>query len=106
MTLMIAASEEPPSDPQTGHIRPWHRERLAVIYVRQSTPQQVLEHQESARLQYGLASQARALGWAADRILIIDDDQGKSATGTEGRTGFQYGRDQARESWSGGGRIA
>ena len=58
----------------------WHRERLAVIYVRQSTPQQVLDHQESTRLQYGLVSRAQALGWAPDRILVIDDDLGKSAT--------------------------
>lgn len=34
-------------------LRPFHRERLAVVYVRQSTVQQVLEHQESTRLQYG-----------------------------------------------------
>ena len=45
-------------------VRPWHRDRLAVVYVRQSTPQQVLIHQESTRLQYGLAERARALGWA------------------------------------------
>jgi len=89
MTLMTAASERPADTPQTRQIHPWHRDRLAVIYVRQSTPQQVLEHQESTRLQYGLASQARALGWAGDRILIIDDDQGKSATSAEGRSGFQ-----------------
>ena len=42
-------------------VRPWHRDRLAVVYVRQSTPQQVLIHQESTRLQYGLADRARVL---------------------------------------------
>jgi hypothetical protein len=41
-----------------------HRERLAVVYVRQSTVQQVERHQESTRLQYGLVEQALALGWA------------------------------------------
>jgi hypothetical protein len=41
-----------------------HRDRLAVVYVRQSTPQQVLEHGESTRLQYGLTTRAVELGWA------------------------------------------
>src|SRR2546422_7067997 len=66
-----------------------HRDRLAVVYVRQSTAQQVLDHQESTRLQYGLVSQAQALGWATDRILVIDDDLGKSGTSAQGRLGFQ-----------------
>ncbi len=70
-------------------VRPWHRDRLAVVYVRQSTAQQVLDHQESTRLQYGLAGRAQALGWAADRVLVIDEDLGRSATTIEGRTGFQ-----------------
>ena len=43
-------------------VSPWHRDRLAVVYVRQSTAQQVLDHQESTRLQYGLVDRARALG--------------------------------------------
>jgi DNA invertase Pin-like site-specific DNA recombinase len=66
-----------------------HQERLAVVYVRQSTPQQVLDHQESTRLQYGLQRRAEALGWATDRVLIIDEDLGKSATSIVGRAGFQ-----------------
>jgi DNA invertase Pin-like site-specific DNA recombinase len=70
-------------------VHAWHRERLAVVYVRQSTVQQVLDHQESTRLQDGLASRAQALGWAADRILVIDEDLGKSGTSTQGRAGFQ-----------------
>ena len=70
-------------------IHPWHRERLAVVYVRQSTVQQVLDHQESTRLQYGLVSRAQALGWAANRILVIDEDLGKSGTTAQGRAGFQ-----------------
>jgi DNA invertase Pin-like site-specific DNA recombinase len=70
-------------------LHPWHHERLAVVYVRQSTVQQVLDHQESTRLQYGLVSRAQALGWAADRILVIDEDQGKSGTSAQGRAGFQ-----------------
>ena len=77
------------NDLRAEKLQPWHRERLAVIYVRQSTPQQVLDHQESTRLQYGLVSRAQALGWAADRILVIDEDLGKSGTSAEGRSGFQ-----------------
>ena len=70
-------------------IRAFHRERLAVVYVRQSTVQQVLDHQESTRLQYGLVSRAQALGWATDRILVIDEDLGKSGASAQGRAGFQ-----------------
>lgn len=65
-----------------------HLQRLAVVYVRQSTTQQVLEHGESTRLQYGLADRARTLGWPEERILIIDDDLGKSASSAEGRERF------------------
>jgi DNA invertase Pin-like site-specific DNA recombinase len=70
-------------------VQAWHRERLAVVYVRQSTGQQVLDHRESTRLQYGLTAEARALGWAADRVLVIDDDLGTSGTSAAGRVGFQ-----------------
>jgi DNA invertase Pin-like site-specific DNA recombinase len=66
-----------------------HLERLAVVYVRQSTMQQVLEHQESTRLQYGLVQRAIALGWSEARVLGIDDDWGQSGTTAEGRQGFQ-----------------
>lgn len=47
-----------------------HRDRLAVVYVRQSSRQQVLDHGESTRLQYGLAERAVALGWAASRVMV------------------------------------
>lgn len=73
----------------TEKVQPRHQERSAVVYVRQSTAQQVLDHQESTRLQYGLVAWARELGWAADRIVVIDDDLGKSGTSIEGRVGFQ-----------------
>ena len=39
-----------------GKIQPWHRDRLAAVYVRQSTAAQVADHGESTRLQYGLAA--------------------------------------------------
>jgi DNA invertase Pin-like site-specific DNA recombinase len=73
----------------TEKIGPRHWERLAVVYVRQSTMQQVLEHQESTRLQYGLVRRAIAWGWPEARVLVIDDDQGRSGTSAEGRHGFQ-----------------
>src|SRR5262245_26827536 len=66
-----------------------HLERLAVVYVRQSTPQQVLNHQESTRLQYGLEDRAMNLGWHEERVLIIDEDLGKSGASSEERVGFQ-----------------
>jgi DNA invertase Pin-like site-specific DNA recombinase len=75
--------------PNPEKILPSHRERLAVIYVRQSTAQQVLNHEESTRLQYGLVSRAQALGWPEEMILVIDDDLGKSAASSSGRVGFQ-----------------
>ena len=73
----------------TEKIRPQHVERLAVVYVRQSTMQQVLEHQESTRLQYGLVQRTVAWGWSEVRVLVIDDDLGRSGTSAEGRHGFQ-----------------
>lgn len=67
----------------------YHQEKLAVVYVRQSTLQQVLNHQESTQLQYGLVKRAQALGWSKERVLVIDDDLGKSGASTQGREGFQ-----------------
>lgn len=66
-----------------------HLERRALIYVRQSTPQQVLTHQESLRLQYALHQRAQELGWPASRIEIIDTDLGLSAAAASHRSGFQ-----------------
>src|SRR3954454_17238756 len=70
-------------------VQPWHHERLAVIYVRQSSPQQVLQHRESAERQYDLQRLALSWGWSAQRILIIDEDQGQSGQTACGRSGFQ-----------------
>jgi DNA invertase Pin-like site-specific DNA recombinase len=66
-----------------------HLERLAVVYIRQSTLQQVQEHRESTALQYGLHSRAIAWGWSEDRVLVIDEDLGCSGASAEGRSGFQ-----------------
>ena len=70
-------------------LRPWHLDRAAIVYVRQSTPQQVLDHRESTARQYALADRAVALGWPRDRVVTIDDDLGKSGQSIEGRPGFQ-----------------
>ena len=66
-----------------------HYDRLAAVYVRQSTPQQMIRHQESTRVQYGLVERALALGWAKPQVLVIDEDLGKSADSAAGRSGFQ-----------------
>jgi hypothetical protein len=66
-----------------------HLDRLAIVYVRQSTLRQVMEHLESRERQYDLASHAMALGWSADRVVTIDEDQGRTATTSDRRTGFQ-----------------
>jgi len=71
-----------------GKVQGWHRDRLAVVYVRQSSRQQVLDHGESTRLQYGLADRAVALGWPASRVMVIDEDLGRSAVDAAGRPGF------------------
>ena len=53
-------------------VKPHHLQRRAVIYVRQSTPHQVLTNQESLRLQYALHGRARALGWHEADIEVIE----------------------------------
>lgn len=73
----------------SGKIHDHHRQRLAVVYVRQSTPRQVIENRESTRLQYALADRAVDLGWHPDRVLVIDEDLGQSGTTIENRPGFQ-----------------
>jgi len=66
-----------------------HHDRLAIIYIRQSTLQQVERHSESTKLQYGLVEKAYSLGWATNRVIVIDDDLGCSGANAEGRPGFQ-----------------
>jgi DNA invertase Pin-like site-specific DNA recombinase len=61
--------------------------RRAIVYVRQSSPGQVLHHQESQRRQYGLLDRARELGF--QDVVAIDDDLGRTASGLVERPGFQ-----------------
>ncbi len=70
-------------------IKPFHLARLAIIYIRQSSPHQALTNQESTRLQYALKQRALELGWHEDQIRIIDEDQGRTASTTEGRHGLK-----------------
>ena len=66
----------------------WHLSRWAIVFVRQSELQQVFNHLESRQRQYALVDLAVALGWPRDRILVLDEDQGKSGKTSEGRTGY------------------
>ena len=73
----------------TDKVQTRHRDRHAIVYVRQSTMRQVQQHQESTRLQYALTDRARLLGWAREQVVVIDDDLGRSATSALDRPGFQ-----------------
>ena len=65
-----------------------HRDRLAAIYLRQSSMAQVREHTESTTRQYGLADEAVRLGWARRDVLVIDTDLGVSGRWGVARAGF------------------
>ena len=69
-------------------VNPGHLKRDAFLYIRQSSPRQVLENTESTKRQYALRQSAVALGWAMERIHVIDSDLGHSATEAD-RKGFQ-----------------
>jgi DNA invertase Pin-like site-specific DNA recombinase len=90
MTMSVMNSN--PSFPLlsgAGKIQRVHLDRVAIVYVRQSTLQQIERHRESTRLQYGLVERAIELGWAKQRVVIIDEDLGRSGATAEGRLGFQ-----------------
>ena len=70
-------------------VRPSHLQRQAVIYVRQSSPHQVLTNHESRQLQYALRERAIELGWHEKDIRIVDCDLGLSASSAKGRQGFK-----------------
>jgi DNA invertase Pin-like site-specific DNA recombinase len=70
-------------------IQPAHLRRLAVIYVRQSSPNQALMNQESLKLQYNLRHRAEAAGWDPGRVRVIDTDLGRTGRTAAGRQGFQ-----------------
>jgi DNA invertase Pin-like site-specific DNA recombinase len=65
-----------------------HLKRRAIVYIRQSSPGQVIHNQESQRRQYGLADHARQLGF--QQVEVIDEDLGRSGSGQVERPGFQH----------------
>jgi DNA invertase Pin-like site-specific DNA recombinase len=71
-------------------IEPWHLQRLAVVYVRQSSQHQVINNKESAEVQANLRNSAVAWGWPLTRVVTVNEDQGQSGTSAEARTGFQW----------------
>jgi DNA invertase Pin-like site-specific DNA recombinase len=88
---MSALARQPPLvlEERSQKLQGRHLERLAVVYIRQSSMAQVHHHQESTKLQYSLVEMARRLGWAPERILTIDEDLGLSGASAQGRQGFQ-----------------
>ena len=75
-------------DERQAKIQSQHLERAAYVYVRQSSPRQVIEHLESQRRQYDLVSWASGAGWSGEQIVVIDEDQGKSGSSAKTRPGF------------------
>lgn len=94
-TAEFSVAKPIPSSPSglsrtnSSKVQPDHLDKLAIVYVRQSSPTQVLEHRESTARQYAFADHAVAFGWPRERVLIIDEDLGKSGRTAEGRSGFQ-----------------
>ena len=70
-------------------LRDHHLRRQAIVYVRQSHPQQVVENVESTARQYALVERAIAWGWSPERVIVIDEDQGQSGQSIATRLGFQ-----------------
>ena len=72
------------------------RARTAYIYVRQSSVNQVIHNSESTDLQYGLVERAVRLGWPRDRVVVIDDDLGKSGA----TNGTAFSARLLRSAWA------
>lgn len=81
---MQMSSPAPMSKITADHLR-----RLAVVYVRQSSMLQVLNNTASTARQYQMAELARGCGWPADRVVVIDQDQGLSGASADDRAGFR-----------------
>ena len=64
-------------------IKPHHVERKAILYVRQSSAYQVQNNLESQKLQYAMQDRLRHLGW--QEIEVVDEDLGRTASGTKCR---------------------
>src|ERR1019366_1734063 len=77
-----------PAQARTTKIDDCHLQRKAIVYVRQSTEHQVRENKESTARQYALVDVAIELGWPADQVIVIDEDQARTAATADGRYGF------------------
>jgi DNA invertase Pin-like site-specific DNA recombinase len=89
MSTTTKKAKQPHTLPREGKVTGLHQQRLAIVYIRQSSLKQVENNQESTQLQYGLVNHAVSLGWPKERVLVIDDDLGFSGASAEGRIGFQ-----------------
>ena len=69
-------------------VRAEHLEKNAYVYIRQSTPYQVENNLESQRRQYAFADEAVQLGWCKAKVTVVDEDQGKSGSRANNRSGF------------------
>src|SRR5580698_10559707 len=74
----------------SSKVRTIHLARKAIVYIRQSTAYQVLNNRESTDRQYSLDRRAVQLGWPAECVVIVDEDQGLSGQTAAGRSGFAY----------------
>jgi len=68
-------------------LTPERLSRKAIVYIRQSKPSQLIHNQESTRLQFSLADRARTLGF--QRVIVVDDDLGRTGSGWVDRPGFE-----------------
>ena len=73
----------------TDKIKSQHRQRLAVVYVRQSSPGQVKNNTESRRRQRDLHHRAKELGWADSQILVLEEQQAKTGSSTRQREAYR-----------------
>lgn len=74
--------------PEPSKVTAGHQRRSALVYIRQSTMNQVEGHRESTARQYALVEQAQALGWHPDQLTVIDADHGISGASASNRNGF------------------
>ena len=78
-----------PAHEGSSKVQAEHFGRMAYVYVRQSSPYQVEHHRESQRRQYDLVAWATAAGWAKERVVVVDEDQGQSGAIAHARGGFE-----------------
>src|SRR5258708_35268453 len=70
-------------------IKPQHLERIAYVYLRQSSPGQVRRNHEGRQRQQAMAERVAGLGWGASKIVLLDGDSGQSGSSQHGRGDFQ-----------------